>query len=245
MDIKGSSLHNFPVISIFLSPNIVKVVRKTSGPKRDKLIPAKVSHNQVTMAFLTICSLLQQPSLMPNITHVDLWWNVSPPDQTSQLQSRWLKPSLLAMQHHQYYMDHQRSYQNTPTWATAYITDVPPHQLARHLELFAPLPQHMRHHNSNSSLTQRPHSHLERHKCPSNLLRCPFNSVLLKETLQLLEQQFRTDMQDPLQLMLTHVYFPFNGTFYDMKEHHCLPWLWMIMYFTQIAWMSGIGHAHQ
>lgn len=41
MDNKGSSLHNFPVISIFLGPNIVKVVKKTSGPKRDKVMQAR------------------------------------------------------------------------------------------------------------------------------------------------------------------------------------------------------------
>jgi hypothetical protein len=41
MDIKGSSLHNFPVTSIFLDPNIVKVVRKTSGPKRDTVMQAR------------------------------------------------------------------------------------------------------------------------------------------------------------------------------------------------------------
>lgn len=86
------------------------------------------------------------------------------------------------------------------------------------------LPRHMRHHYSISSLTQRPHSHLERHKCPSALLQHLFNSVLLKGTLQLLEQ-FRTGTQDPFQLMLTYIYFTFNGTFYDMKEHHCLSWL--------------------
>jgi len=41
MDIKGSSLRNFPVISIFLGPNIVKVVRETSGPKREKVMQAR------------------------------------------------------------------------------------------------------------------------------------------------------------------------------------------------------------
>jgi hypothetical protein len=41
MEIKGSLLHSFPVISIFLGPNIVKVVRKTSGPKRDQVMQAR------------------------------------------------------------------------------------------------------------------------------------------------------------------------------------------------------------
>jgi len=41
MDNKSSSLHKFPVISTFLDPNIVKVVRKTSGPKRDKVMQAR------------------------------------------------------------------------------------------------------------------------------------------------------------------------------------------------------------
>jgi len=41
MDIKGSSVHNFTVISVFLGPNIVKVVRKISGPKRDKVMQAR------------------------------------------------------------------------------------------------------------------------------------------------------------------------------------------------------------
>lgn len=39
------------------------------------------------------------------------------------------------------------------------------------------------------------------------------NTILLKGTLQLLEQQFRTGTQDPFQLMVTSVYYPSNRTF--------------------------------
>ena len=61
------------------------------------------------------------------------------------------------------------TYQNSPVWATAYVTDAPTYQLAKHLEILEPLPQHIEHHTNNLSLTQNPHYHLQRHRCVCEL----------------------------------------------------------------------------
>jgi hypothetical protein len=45
-----------------------------------------------------------------------------------------------------------------------------------------------------------------------------FTKVPLKETLQLLEQQFEGEILDLFKQTLTSTYFLFNGKYYDQKD---------------------------